>query len=140
MNDLLQSILPLIGVGLGGWISYWAQTRHQNRIEETKNRRMKLIAYNTILGNEGNNSPLEFPIHYGEPKDFDWKVYVKGNRKVLYENLHLFKYEVVTRVLHIDEIAEKCEYLGPGQEYIEMIFDDYHKIIMIIKQDYKKYI
>lgn len=85
MNDLLQSILPLIGVGLGGWISYWAQTRHQNRIEETKNRRMKLIAYNTILGNEGNNSPLEFPIHYGELKDLDWKVYVEGNRKVLYK-------------------------------------------------------
>ncbi|MCA1012824.1 hypothetical protein [Halobacillus halophilus] len=136
--QILQALLPLIGVIIGGFVSYLAQTANQKRIEKNKDRRQKTIAYNEILKREGENSPLEPPIHSGENKEFDWKNYVEGNRRILYDNLHLFDFNIADKVLHIDYLGEKAEALGPEQEDIDWVYNLYFEIIDWIKKDYPK--
>ncbi|MGM7701836.1 hypothetical protein ACSVDE_08890 [Pseudalkalibacillus sp. Hm43] len=136
--QILQALLPLIGVIVGGLVSYLAQTAHQKRTEKHKDRRQKTIAYNEILKIEGENSPLEIPSYSGENKGFDWKKYVEGNRRILYDNLHLFDFSIADKVLDIDHIGEKAEVLGPEQEDIDMVYDLYCEIIDWIKKDYPR--
>ncbi|WP_411953789.1 hypothetical protein ACKXGF_11130 [Alkalibacillus sp. S2W] len=136
--QILQAILPLIGVVIGGFVSYLAQSAHQKRLEKSKDRRQKIIAYNEILKIEGESSPLESPVHMGENKEFDWKKYEEGNRKVLYENLHLFDFSIVDKVLEIDYMGEKAEALGLEQQEIDMLYDLYFEIIKRVENDYSK--
>ena len=71
MNELLQASVGLIGVIIGGVISYIAQTKHQQKIEQGKDKRHKLLAYNKFLLLEGEKTPLVIPIHHGNEKILD---------------------------------------------------------------------
>lgn len=138
MNDLLQASIGLIGVMIGGFISYIAQTKHQQKIEERKDKRHKLIAYNNFLLLDGEKTPLVIPMHQGEPGGFKWNVYIEGTRKTLYENLHLFDKKIIEDVLQIDYIGERAEVMGPEPEDTDEIYDLYTEIRKTIEEDYKK--
>ncbi|SDJ73568.1 hypothetical protein [Salimicrobium halophilum] len=137
MNETIQAFLPLLGVLLGGFISYFAQTHQQKKDEIRKDKRNKLLAYNTILKLDGSNTPLIHPTHYGMAVDFDYTVYKGKIREVLYDNLHLFDYEIANNIMEIDEVALRAEIMGPEHEDTEEIYDLYKKVIEAIYTDYK---
>ncbi len=137
VSGILQSLFGLIGVVIGGFISYVVQTMHQDRIKKTNDKREKHIAYNKFLLLEGRKTPLKHKIHQGDKVDFEWKTYVEGTRDVLYENLHLFNKKIVQNVLEIDLVGEEAEVMGPEQHHIERIFYLYSQIKSSIEKDYK---
>ncbi len=134
---IIQSLFGLIGVVIGGLISYATQTMHQRRIEKTNDKRDKHIAYNKFLLLEGRKTPLVHKIHHGDEVEFEWNTYVEGTREVLYENLHLFDVEIVKNVLEIDLIEEEAEVMGPEQHHTEQIYYLYSQIKTSIEKDYK---
>jgi len=137
VSRILQSLFGLIGVVIGGLISYTAQTMHQKRIEKTNDKRDKHIAYNKFLLLEGKKTPLIHTIHHGDEVEFEWNTYIEGTRDVLYENLHLFDMEIVKNVLEIDLVGEEAEVMGPEQHHTERIYYLYSQIKTSIEQDYK---
>jgi len=137
MNEILQASLGLIGVIIGGILSYIAQTKHQQKIEERKDKRQKQIAYNNFLLLDGERTPLIIPMHYGERGDFEWETYIDGTRKILYKNLHLFDKKIVENVLRIDFVGERAEVMGPEPEDTDEIFSLYSEIKNAIEEDYK---
>ncbi len=134
--QLIQSVLPLLGVIIGGYISYKAQLNHQEKIEKRKDKRQKLIAYNNFLNSDGINPPLEIPMHQGMDKGFHSKIYREGTRKILYDNLHLFPKPIPEKVLKIDYYEEKAEVMGPEQQDTDNIYKLYTEIKIKIKEDY----
>ncbi|WP_010530579.1 hypothetical protein [Lentibacillus jeotgali] len=137
MNEILQPLVGLIGVVIGGVISYVAQTKHQEKTEKKNDKRQKHIAYNNFLLLEGENSPLVIPMHHGEKEDFESKAYAEGTRKILYENLHLFDKKVVKNVLRIDFVEERAEVMGPEPEDTYEIYHLYLEIKNAIIKDYE---
>lgn len=137
MSAIIQSLIGLSGVIVGGVISYAAQTMHQSRIEKRNNKRDKHIAYNKFLLLEGRKTPLIHAIHHGEKVEFDSFTYIEGTRDVLYENLHLFDVKIVKNVLEIDLIAEEAEVMGPEQHHTDQIYHLYSQIKTSIVKDYE---
>ncbi len=137
MVEIIAPFLGLLGVVIGGFISYKVQSKHQTQIEKIKDRRNKHIAYNQFLLYEGERSPLVVPIHMSEKKEFRWEIYQK-QREILYANLHLFDEIIIKNVLHIDYISERAEMMGPEQQDTDEIYHLYSEIKNTIEEDYKK--
>jgi|SRR5690625_1729715 len=137
MNEILQPLVGLIGVVIGGVISYVAQTKHQEKTEKKNDKRQKHIANNKFLLLEGGNSPLITPMYHGEKEGFEWKTYTEGTRKILYENLHLFDGKIVKNVLRIDFVGERAEVMGPEPEDTYEIYHLYLEIKNKIIKDYE---
>lgn len=137
MNEILQSLLGLIGVVIGGVITYLAQKIHHEKTANKNDIRQKHIAYNKFLLLEGEKSPLIISIHYGEA-DFMFNTYTEGTRKILYENLHLFDRKIVESVLMIDFVGKRAEITGPEPMDTIEIYNLYSEIKSAILMDYKK--
>ncbi|OEH54000.1 hypothetical protein AQ616_09435 [Oceanobacillus sp. E9] len=139
--DFLNAVLPLIGVVVGGIITYLTQTKHHKDNELKKERSDKLRAYNEILRLEAY-SPLIYPTHHYEQKEFAWKLYEKNSRNILFKNLHLFDEEIIKRVLKIDGIFQKIEAVGIDEDELDsvILFDNYNEIIKYIIKDYENLI
>lgn len=137
MVDLVPSIFGLVGVVIGGVISYKVQTKHQQDIEKRNDKRQKYIAYNQFLLNDGESSPLTIYPHPGAEGDFEWEIYRQGPRRILYDNLHLFDKDIVENVLMIDLAGERAEVMGVEPGDIGEICYRYTQIRKMIIQGYK---
>ncbi|MHC8517475.1 hypothetical protein [Sporosarcina sp. ITBMC105] len=137
MDEIISPVIGLIGVLVGGFVSYLTQTRNDKRIERRNDKRQKHIAYNKFLLLEGMNSPLVHGVHSDSERDFLWEVYAEGTRKVLYDNLHLLHSEIVWSVLQIDIISEEAEVMGPDYIYINRLYGLYEEIKDWIIKDYR---
>lgn len=137
MIDLIPSVFGLVGVVIGGLLSYTVQGRHQKNMEKRKDERDKHIAYNQFLLNDGTRPPVFFNHIINAYDDFDWAIYSEGPRKVLYKNLHLLEDEIKTNVLQMDMVAERVEAMGIEDDDIAELCDRYIKIRKAIKEDYK---
>lgn len=137
IGEILAPAIGLIGVLVGGFVSYLTQTSNDKRIEKRNDKRQKYIAYNEFLLREGINSPLVHGVHGDSERDFLWEVYAEGNRKILYDNLHLLHSEIVWSVLQIDLISEEAEVMGPDYIYKIRIYDLYKEIKDWIIKDYR---
>lgn len=138
MSKIVDSLFALLGVIIGGAITFATQSIHQINIENLKDKRSKHIAYNKFLLLEGKKSPLIHKIHHNQTNDFEWNTYATGTRTILYDNLHLLDNTIVKQVLEIDQIAEEAEVMGPDQIHIDRIFHLYSNIKNSIKVDYNK--
>lgn len=137
MVEIISPFLGLVGVIVGGLISYKVQAEHQKKVEVSKDNRSKHIAYNQFLLNEGESSPLERPMHHNQPKAFDPERY-KVQRELLYNNLHLMDKRIIHNVLKIDMVSKRAEVMGPEQSDTDEAFDCYTQLKDIIIADYEK--
>ena len=138
MIDLIPSVSGLVGVIIGGLISYTAQKKHQQNMEKRKDRREKHIAYNQFLLLDGIRSPVFYNQHNNLYEDFEWSIYSEGSRKILYENLHLFDKEIAESVLQIDTLNESSEVMGVEPEDVVELCNRYIKIRKAIQEDYQR--
>lgn len=149
MSIVIQSLIGLAGVVIGGLISYFSQTKNQERIEKRndqrqqeiqkmKDTRQKHIAYNQFLLLEGTKSPLIHPINHENETNFRWSTYVNGTRNILYDNLHLFDQKIVQSVLEIDLIGEEASRIGVEMEHLIETYELYSEIKKNIEVDYQR--
>lgn len=136
MVEIISPISGLLGVIIGGLISYKVQSKHQKQVQVVKDERCKHIVYNKFLFNEGESSPIEGPM-YDNQKAFDPERY-KIQREILYNNLHLMDKKIVKNVLDIDMVSKRAEIMGPEQRDTDEAFDCYTQLKEIIIADYEK--
>ncbi|MGH0685828.1 hypothetical protein [Bacillus mycoides] len=102
----------------------------RNDLKETLeiyNRILKVNGESTVIIDHGNGGALD---------EFDFNIYQKEVRPILYEKYHLLHDEVAMQVNGIDEIIRKCQFF----EEVERIdhvqsCEKYSRIIRTIKQN-----
>lgn len=150
LKEIIIMILPLIGVLLGGVITFYAQQwslkKTQNfereKIEQDKqqfNENLKFKAYNTILINSGT-----YQIHLYDKEtngELDYEKYVKYVRPVLFEVFHLLDPEIRQELINIEYIYEGKPF-KKGEEAEsdkKKLRTHYVKIIQHIIAKYEEY-
>lgn len=116
-NDIFTGILPLLGVFVGGIITYKTQTntvekqleREIEKEKELKNVE-RLKVYSEILKLEGENLMIERI--GGSQVEFNLGVYMDKIRPVLYSKFYLLDKNVAENVRKIDA------------EYLQISFDE----------------
>lgn len=138
--NIITGVCTLIGA-LGG--VYWTQKGNKNMLEqqiirdEIKEKRNELKetleVYNKILKIHGENSVVIDVAD--EPEEFDFNVYQKEVRPVLYEKYHLLHDEVAEAVANIDLTIKTCNFFEEVQliDHVSLC-NDYNMLIRNIKQ------
>lgn len=140
LDVILAPVIGLIGVLVGGFVSYLTQVHKDKRSEIREDIRQKHIAYNQFLLIDGDKSPLLRAMKFGGLNGFDLDVYYSGTRSVLFKNLHFFNNSIVDYVLDIDSIANEINETEDdrGGALGDKLFELYIKIRVDIMEDYNK--
>ncbi|GEM_PF-3470187 len=117
-NEIFTGILPLLGVFVGGIITYKTQTntvekqleREIEKEKELKNIE-RLKVYSEILKLEGENLMIERI--GGSQVEFNLGIYMEKIRPVLYSKFYLLDKNVAENVRKIDAV------------YLQLVFDDF---------------
>lgn len=142
-ESFLTSLPTLIGVFIGGIITFFTQTMSDKRKEKLQEkerienvRKRKLKVFGEILRNE-SNSPLLYPVHQGDMVGFDWKLYSDNNRDVLYGNIELLSNEIIELLLDMDFNNAKIIFYEEDEfgYMTKSIYDDYSIILDMIKEE-----
>ncbi|MFK9119087.1 hypothetical protein ACJEBK_19690 [Peribacillus frigoritolerans] len=151
MDDLLKALPSLIGVVIGGLITFFIQRstikkqqkwdREKLRIDNFyKSEAEKFKTYNKILEIDAT---VEIHHHYDSIEGgyrLDLKKYFTYVRPLLFEIFHLLDDEVATEVNKIEYIFEREYMTGEEQPSDKKnLSDSYLKIIKLIKQQFKEY-
>ncbi|TKA02523.1 hypothetical protein FA950_20860 [Bacillus thuringiensis] len=112
------------------------QIKREEMKEKRNDLKETLEIYNRILKVNGESTVIIDRGSGGALDEFDFKVYEKEVRPILYEKYHLLHDEVAMQVNGIDEIIRKCQYF----EEVERIdhvqsCEKYSRIIRTIKQN-----
>ena len=137
LDEILAPVIGLVGVLVGGFVSYLTQTKNDKRIEKRNDKRQKYIAYNKYLLLEGISSPLVYGVHSDSERDFSWETYAEGTREIFFKNLHLFNESIVRNVLELDYISEEAKVMGPEDIHIHRMYTLYEEIKILIERDYR---
>ena len=147
LSEVMSMILPLIGVVIGGLITYFVQTesikenhKHElKKIEEEnikKNREMKYQAYNQILLNDAMKSINIWDMHHGW--ELDYNKYADYVRPILFNVFHLLDEKVADELLKIENIYSKIEAIGEPEDGDEnSLGESFNKIKIAIRHSYK---
>lgn len=145
--EVMNMILPLVGVVIGGLITYFVQTKairethkfEREKIEEEnikKDKELKYQAYNQILLNDAIESINIYDFHHGW--ELDYNKYAENIRPVLFKVFHLLDGKVADELLKIENTYAKIEALGePEEGDKENLSESYNKIKEIIRHTYK---
>lgn len=142
-SQIFTGILPLLGVVVGGFATYFTQNatikRQLNREREKEIHQMKielLDVYNKVLKTDGENQMID-------SGEFTIDVYTQKMRPILYSKFHLLHVEIAGRVRIIDSIIEKEEgYVGIEQSSHEDLMKHYAGLLESIDsriQYYRRY-
>ncbi|WP_424475395.1 hypothetical protein [Oceanobacillus kimchii] len=134
LQVLIDATPTLLGVIIGGVITFSTQFFMQSRDEKKKKETDKLKAYNEILKLE-ETTPSK-PPEYPEDRGFDWKIYKESTRKVLLDNLHLFDKLIVEKVFSIEDTVIEAKYIHYDYYHDHYLYDEYNDIIKYIREDY----
>ncbi|PHA89467.1 hypothetical protein [Bacillus toyonensis] len=112
------------------------QIKREEMKEKRNDLKETLEIYNRILKVNGERTVIIDRGTYGALDEFDFKLYEKEVRPILYEKYHLLHDEVAMQVNGIDEIIRKCQFF----EEVERIdhvqcCEKYSRIIRTIKQN-----
>ncbi|EOO66481.1 phage protein [Bacillus cereus VD196] len=106
--------------------------------DEKKEKRNELIEtleiYNKILKIHGENSVV---IDVADkPEEFDFNVYQKEVRPILYEKYHLLHEEIAERVALMDQIIKSCNFFQEveREDHTELC-SNYNRLIRIMRKN-----
>lgn len=139
LQALIDAIPTVIGVFLGGGITFFTQYFMKRREDNKKRESDKLRAYNEILRLE-ENTPLEHSVDNREYRKLDWMKYIANSRNILLENLHLFDKEIIEKVLLIEDTAAEAKFIAYDYPLDQDNYEYYNDIIKYIRKDYKSII
>ncbi|MEJ9232234.1 hypothetical protein LAV79_22815 [Peribacillus butanolivorans] len=147
MNVLISALPSLLGVAIGGLITFFIQqsiTRKQQTWDKekmildilNKKETTKFEVFNKILHMNAKYPVLEYDIHRGP--ELNEKEYIERIRPLLYEIYHLLAESIVYEVENIEDIYERhyvLEAAEVGDD--EVLALSYMKIMKLIKQEFK---
>ncbi|GEM02196.1 hypothetical protein SAMN05421839_10575 [Halolactibacillus halophilus] len=142
-ESFLTSLPALIGVFIGGTITFITQTMSDKRNEKLQEKERienvrirKLRVFGEIIRNE-SNSPLIYSDRQGAILEFDWKLYSDNNRNILYDNIELLNNEIIELILDMDFNYAKLNFLEEDEFgfITKSIYDDYSIILNMIKEE-----
>ncbi|WP_422123720.1 hypothetical protein DHX103_02605 [Planococcus sp. X10-3] len=147
-SDVMNMALPLVGVLIGGWITYLVQTKaikenqtfELNKIKQEniqKDNEIKFQTYNKILLRDGTYRILVWDNHNGYKLIRD--NYVEYVRPLLFEIYHLLEKEIADEFNNIEDIYDRQ--LGEEEPQVgdkEALSDSYKNIIERIKRRYRE--
>lgn len=123
MNDIFNWIMPIIGVIVGAFASYFAQKNlYKKQIEEERLRQRnqfiveKLEIYSRIL--RASYEHVLFRDNYNGTVSLDFKKYREIFRPLFYEKLYLIDSEIVIKIKQIDDYLIEADYLETP-EYLD---------------------
>lgn len=125
-------------MAVGSIITHILQKSHreEQRTVENNQRRdeQRVQAYNEILSINGQN---RFILHIPRNKlEFEFELYNKEVRPVLYKNYHLFNSTIAANIRAIDRKVEECNYYEEWVEGAhELLCKLYQEIIDIIEKE-----
>ncbi|HDX9533046.1 TPA: hypothetical protein ROX87_002446 [Bacillus thuringiensis] len=119
--NIITGVCTLMGA-FGG--VYWTQKGNKNMLEqqiirdEIKEKRNELKetlkVYDKVLKVHGENTVvIEVD---GKLEEFDFNVYQKEVRPILYERYHLLHDEVAEKVAYIDHDIKRCKFFGEFED------------------------
>lgn len=147
IEEVMNMIMPLIGVLIGGLITYFVQTKairetHKNerkKIEKEnikKEKELKYQAYNQILLNDAIESVNTFDLHYGW--ELNYNKYAENVRPILFKVFHLLDGKVADELLKIENTYAKIEAMGePEDGDKESLGESFNTIKKVIRNSYK---
>ncbi|EJV49972.1 MULTISPECIES: hypothetical protein [Bacillus cereus group] len=146
MDELIKALPSLLGVVVGGLITFFIQQATIRKQQEWDRKKMELDTHNKnearkfevfsqILHAHAKHIVLEYSMH-GPPQLNEVK-YSKYIRPLLYEIYHLLDYTIVGKIEKIEHIHEKQFAMEVDEDGdIEIVTENYEEIIKIIKQDF----
>jgi len=145
----ISSVLPLLGVIIGGLITFYIQKnslgkthafeREKIRLDNiAKDEEEKFKAYNRILLNNALHKVWEWDPNKGG--EIDYAKYIKYIRPVLFDVFHLLDKKVADELDFIEQVYERQHYEEDEQiDDRKDLSDSYLNIIAIIKQQFKNH-
>ncbi|AIF68139.1 hypothetical protein GZ22_16875 [Terribacillus saccharophilus] len=147
MEELLKALPSLLGVLIGGLITFFVQNttvRKQQKWEARKieidiyykEQTLKFQTFNKILQLNRFCNVLEYDIHYGP--ELNEKNYRKHIRPLLFDIFHLLENSLAKDINNIEEIYERQH--AVGEEYSEdkkALSESYQNIIKSINGQFK---
>lgn len=132
--ELLNAVTPLLGVLIGGVITYCFQNQLETNREKRRERTEKIKAYSQILKIDVNT-----PLLHGAPSHiangFIWETYEEKVRPLLFDNLHLFEQSLVDTIIQLDGEQEQIEITGEKEKYQEKQYKLYKTIIVKVAEE-----
>ncbi|MGG0412965.1 hypothetical protein [Peribacillus simplex] len=150
MDDILKGLPSLIGVVIGGLITFFIQRstikkqqqwdREKLRIDNFyKSEAEKFKTYNKILEIDATRLIHHHYDSIDGGNKLDKKNYDTYVRPLLFEVFHLLDREVAAEVNKIEDIFEREYVKGTEPSDKKNLSDSYIKIIKLIKQQFKEY-
>ncbi|MGR9593668.1 hypothetical protein [Bacillus thuringiensis] len=146
MDELIKALPSLLGVVVGGLITFFIQQATIRKQQEWDRKKMELDTHNKnearkfevfsqILHAHAKHFVLEYSMH-GPPKLNEGR-YSRHIRPLLYEIYHLLDESIARKIEKIEYIHEKQFAMEEGEEGdIEAVTENYQGIIEIIKKDF----
>ncbi|MCM3225937.1 hypothetical protein [Terribacillus saccharophilus] len=148
MDELIKAIPSLLGVLVGGLITFFVQNttvRKQQKWEREKiewdrqyqEQTLKFETFNKILQLDRTHLVLEYDLHRGP--ELNRKKYVTHIKPLLFDVFHLLNEEMVSRIDIIEDIFEEwyvMEEPSPGDD--EKLTESYKRIIELINLQFKE--
>ncbi|MCU4898072.1 hypothetical protein OB968_02695 [Bacillus cereus] len=146
MNELIKALPSLLGVVVGGLITFFIQQATIRKQQEwdrkkmeidtqNKNEARKFEVFSQILHAHAKHIVLEYSMH-GPPELNELK-YSQYIRPLLYEIYHLLDESITRKIEKIEYIYEKQFAMEEAEEGdIETLTENYQRIIEIIKKDF----
>ncbi|MFY0762136.1 hypothetical protein AB1K32_25380 [Metabacillus dongyingensis] len=150
MNEILNMALPLVGVVLGGVITFVIQQSSIRKQQEFEREKIKIDnfykeeirkfeTYNKILQIDGIYRIHDKSHHQGA-SELNRDNYNEYMRPVLFDIFHLLDEEIAEEVNNIEDIYERQAVMEEADEFDqEKLSNSYEKIILLIKQQFKKH-
>ncbi|MBE7123996.1 hypothetical protein [Bacillus cereus] len=145
--DNASALLPLLGVVVGGGITFGIQYFVTNRQREWDEKKIKMDNYNKmktqkftvfsqILYLDSKHNIAEWSMQFGY--EFHEIKYNKYIRPVLYEIYHLLDETIVNEIEKIEKILGRQRAHEEAEEFDnENLITSYKKILELIKEDFK---
>lgn len=142
--QVVNSSLPLLGVIVGGIVTYKTQTtmlkkQFESELEKEreKNNVERLKVYSEVLKLEGANIMYEYA---GQGADFNLKVFNKEFRPVLFTKFYLLHQEIAEIVRKMDMIVAEANFEEQlTRRHNDLLLNNFNKLISIIERQMKDY-
>lgn len=148
MDELLKALPSLLGVIVGGLITFFIQqstVRKQQKWDKEKikidifyqEQTIKFKTFNKILQSNGLYEILEHGMHYGPI--LNQRNYTEYIRPLLFDVFHLLDEELVANINNIEDIYERqfvMEEESTGDR--ETLINSYIKILELINTQFKE--
>ncbi|MBY0196405.1 hypothetical protein H7U05_03685 [Priestia megaterium] len=147
MSELIKALPSLLGVIVGGLITFWIQQitiRKQQSWEKEKlnldnfykGEATKFKTFNKILQLHAENTVLEIDVH--DKPVLNQTNYIEHIRPLLFEVYHLLNEDMAKEIDFIEDVLEQQSLTGHRDEVESKdTTDSYLKVLNLIRQEFK---